>query len=93
MALFLAETFESLNAGRGKNKTHSKKRLHLSPSKTTLPLSAGAFGFVVLAEEIGTNDKWAIKFLERGNKITKVRLKFFFGSVSSICFLVSCSSC
>ena len=86
MALFLAETFESLNAGWGKNKTHSKKRLHLSPSKTTLPLSAGAFGFVVLAEEIGTNDKWAIKFLERGNKITKVERSdvFFFG-----CFLFS----
>jgi hypothetical protein len=82
MALFLAETFESLNAGRGKNKTHSKKRLHLSPSKTTLPLSAGAFGFVVLAEEIGTNDKWAIKFLERGNKITKVeRSDVFFLAV------------
>ena len=40
---------------------------------------------MVLAEEIGTKDKWAIKFLERGNKITKVwrsKKLFFFGCFS-----------
>ena len=36
------------------------------------PPASGAFGFVVLAEEVATKEKWAIKFLERGNKITKV---------------------
>lgn len=48
--------------------SHSKPPL--SPVQTPL---TGAFGFVVLAEEIGTTEKWAIKFLERGNKITKVK--------------------
>ena len=42
--------------------------------RTIKHLNAGAFGFVVLAEEVGGDkEKWAIKFLERGNKITKVR--------------------
>jgi hypothetical protein len=36
------------------------------------PTLSGAFGFVVLAEEVATKERWAIKFLERGNKITKV---------------------
>ena len=51
-----------------------KKLDSLNLSPLSKPYRAtGAFGFVVLAEEIGTNEKWAIKFLERGNKITKVR--------------------
>lgn len=42
--------------------------------RTVRHLNQGAFGFVVLAEELGGDkEKWAIKFLERGNKITKVR--------------------
>jgi serine/threonine-protein kinase SRK2 len=35
-------------------------------------LNAGAFGFVQLCEEKDTGEKVAIKFMERGHKITKV---------------------
>ena len=45
---------------------------HADPTRPPRP-RPGAFGFVVLAQEVETGDHWAIKFLERGNKITKVR--------------------
>ena len=35
-------------------------------------LNAGAFGFVQLCREKDTGEKVAIKFMERGHKITKV---------------------
>ena len=35
-------------------------------------LNAGAFGFVQLAKEKETGERVAIKFMERGHKITKV---------------------
>lgn len=35
-------------------------------------LNAGAFGFVHLARDKETGEKVAIKFMERGHKITKV---------------------
>ena len=35
-------------------------------------LNAGAFGFVQLARDKETGEKVAIKFMERGHKITKV---------------------
>ena len=56
---------------------NSLQSLLYFPMKIKPPPFAGAFGFVVLAEEIGTEEKWAIKFLERGNKITKVRFEVF----------------
>lgn len=37
-------------------------------------LNAGAFGFVQLCKEKDTGEKVAIKFMERGHKITKVCL-------------------
>ena len=57
------------------DRTHTHTRSPLSPLiKPSLPTSSGAFGFVILAQEIETGEHWAIKFLERGNKITKVRM-------------------
>lgn len=35
-------------------------------------LNAGAFGFVYLARDKESGEKVAIKFMERGHKITKV---------------------
>ena len=38
-------------------------------------LNRGTFGFVQLAEDMTTGEYVAIKFIERGDKITKVGLK------------------
>ena len=35
------------------------------------PLSSGSFGFVILYEDLETNEEVAIKFLERGDAISK----------------------
>ena len=52
----------------------------------------GAFGFVVLAQEVETGEHWAIKFLERGNKITKVRERGRGGREGDSLSLSACDS-
>ena len=45
---------------------------HNSKYEKIKDLNAGAFGFVQLAREKETGERVAIKFMERGHKITKV---------------------
>ena len=55
---------DPLGEGRGGGSTKYEK---------IKDLNAGAFGFVQLCREKDTGEKVAIKFMERGHKITKVR--------------------
>ena len=54
---------DPLGEGRGGGNTKYEK---------IKDLNAGAFGFVQLCREKDTGEKVAIKFMERGHKITKV---------------------
>ena len=77
---------DPLGEGRGGGSTKYEK---------IKDLNAGAFGFVQLCREKDTGEKVAIKFMERGHKITKVcgpRTSLLQITLSSKDGVVSCPS-
>ena len=58
---------------RGASLLHlqSSMQKHAMGSFTTLHLSSGAFGFVVLARRLEDGSLCAVKFMQRGARITK----------------------